>query len=459
MTDLHQATVALGAQVSATRNSDVWFTLDAPRVALEPLLDHPEALGAWLPAAGAGGHATADGGFVVFGAAERFVGHGDERFEAVRHAAQARLDQLALASGLGAQLEPPRVFGGIAFQAGRAAMPPWTGFGDAQFVLPRMLYSLVPSGAVLSVFLPKGDSSADSALTEALKLRELLPALAAEKPGVRTLHAEECSQFDRSDWSALVELALAHIQSGAARKLVLARRRQLDFAEPLSSAATLQALSSAHAATTRFAFVSGSATFMGATPELLVKKFGLDVATEALAGTFRRVQADFAAELLRSPKEHDEHRPVLQAILDQLRPFTERIDYPSGPELRELPQLLHLRTPIQARLRSPMHVLDLVRALHPTPAVGGAPTQEALNWIDHSEPYERGWYAGPVGWFDRTGDGEFVVALRSGVLQGNRATAYAGAGIVQGSDPLSEYRETELKFAALLSGLRARRAD
>jgi menaquinone-specific isochorismate synthase len=114
---------------------------------------------------------------------------------------------------------------------------------------------------------------------------------------------------------------------------------------------------------------------------------------------------------------------------------------------------MHLRTPIAARLAKRAHVLDLVAALHPTPSVGGVPTDRAIEWITRNEPDPRGWYAGPVGWFDAEGDGEFAVALRCGLLRGNRAWIYAGAGIVRDSDPAMEYAETNIKQTALLRAL------
>jgi isochorismate synthase EntC len=121
-----------------------------------------------------------------------------------------------------------------------------------------------------------------------------------------------------------------------------------------------------------------------------------------------------------------------------------------------LKHLLHLRTPIQATLRAETHVLDLVERLHPTPAVGGVPTAAAMEWIGSREPFDRGWYAGAVGWLDAQGDGEFNVALRSGLVRGQSARLYAGAGIVRGSQSGAEYDETKLKLAAMLSSLRAR---
>jgi isochorismate synthase EntC len=121
--------------------------------------------------------------------------------------------------------------------------------------------------------------------------------------------------------------------------------------------------------------------------------------------------------------------------------------------VRELRHVVHLQTPIVGELKAPRHVLDLVEALHPTPAVGGVPRQLALDWISQHEPLERGWYAGPLGWFDAAGDGEFWVGLRSGVFHKNHASLYAGAGIVRGSETDSEYAETEVKLTGLIRAL------
>jgi isochorismate synthase EntC len=121
--------------------------------------------------------------------------------------------------------------------------------------------------------------------------------------------------------------------------------------------------------------------------------------------------------------------------------------------VHRLRTVLHLRTPIRGRLREASHVLALVEKLHPTPAVGGVPTEAAIDFITRHEPDERGWYAGPVGWFDAVGDGRFVVALRSGVVAGKRAELYAGAGIVRDSNAPSEFAETRWKLAALLGAL------
>ena len=171
------------------------------------------------------------------------------------------------------------------------------------------------------------------------------------------------------------------------------------------------------------------------------------------------IRADSAADaraLLASTKDQGEHAFVVRQVVESLAPLCAKLDHPAEPEIRGLRNVLHLRTAIAGTLSAPHHVLDLAARLHPTPAVGGTPTDAALAWIAAHETDPRGWYAGPVGWFDAAGDGKLAVALRSGILEGTRAHLYAGAGIVRDSDPDAEYAETRLKLAAVLSALEAR---
>jgi isochorismate synthase len=204
----------------------------------------------------------------------------------------------------------------------------------------------------------------------------------------------------------------------------------------------------------RFVFRWAGAAFVGATPERLLHKRGLSLTTEALAGTIA-AGVDSEHRLQGSAKELEEHRHVVSTITGVLEPLCTVCRVASAPEIRRLKRLLHLRTPIAAELRAETHVLELLARLHPTPAVGGVPTERAVEWIRQHEPFDRGWYAGAVGWFDAAGDGDFAVALRSGLLLGREARLFAGGGVVKDSVPLEEYEETNLKLAALRAALRA----
>jgi menaquinone-specific isochorismate synthase len=205
----------------------------------------------------------------------------------------------------------------------------------------------------------------------------------------------------------------------------------------------------------RFAIQRGQAVFVGASPERLVLRHGRAVETDALAGTARRGADEAAIQraLMDSPKERREHRLVVEAIARVLGQRCSTIDVPDEPRIRTLRNVHHLWTPIRGALREPLHVLSLVEALHPTPAVCGTPRDTAFAWIAAHEPVGRGWYTGAVGWFDAAGDGEFAVAIRAGVLGAREAWLYAGAGIVEGSDPRSEFAETRAKQAPMLSAL------
>ncbi len=161
----------------------------------------------------------------------------------------------------------------------------------------------------------------------------------------------------------------------------------------------------------------------------------------------------FALELMRSDKEREEHAVVVTMLRESLGPLVERLDVAPRPEIVRLRHVQHLVTPVTGRLRGEASVLDLVARLHPTPAVGGTPRELALELIAEEEPIERGWYAGPLGWLDRHGDGEFVVALRSGVVRGREASLFAGCGIVADSDPEREWDESSAKLLALGSAL------
>ena len=252
-------------------------------------------------------------------------------------------------------------------------------------------------------------------------------------------------------WEQHLDKIQQGIDSGQFEKVVAARRTLLTLDSPPELAVTLSHLLAQASGCTPFAFRTQGKTFLGATPEHLVRREGQAIWTEALASSIRSTDPDAASKLQHSPKDQREHELVVRDIVERLEELTTSLEYPKVPEVRRLRHLLHLRTPIRAQLKKPLHVLDLVARLHPTPAVGGFPKQAALDWIARHEDLERGWYGAPIGWFDAQGDGEFCVALRSGLVDGVHAHLYAGAGIVRDSVATSEYQETEDKFA-LLSG-------
>ncbi|MGQ0668854.1 MAG: isochorismate synthase [Actinomycetota bacterium] len=270
-------------------------------------------------------------------------------------------------------------------------------------------------------------------------------------------------------YMAAVDRARAGIRAGDLRKVVLARSlivragRQLDAKQLLWRLRAVDPECFAFAAPTftrRGGELLRMGALVGATPELLVARTGRHVRCTPLAGSAPRHgdrAADRAsAELLRaSPKEREEHDVVVQAVAEGLHPFCLELEYAPEPELLPTANVWHLATPFRGRLREPApSVLELVAALHPTPAVCGTPSKSARAVIAELEPFDRGCYAGPVGWVDAAGDGEWAIALRCAELAGSVARLFAGAGIVAGSIPGLELEETEAKFRALLDSLR-----
>ena len=212
-----------------------------------------------------------------------------------------------------------------------------------------------------------------------------------------------------------------------------------------------------------FGYRAGDAWFVGATPERLVTRAGDRVRTQALAGSIavpagaeRATTGDeqaAAVALLASGKDRGEQALVVQAIERVLGPLCTELHVPNQPEIRVLRHVLHLETPIAGVLRQPTHVLALVAALHPTAAVGGTPTPLAMEVIAELEGMRRGRYAGPVGWLDANGNGEWGIALRCAQIDGARARLFAGCGIVAGSEPEAELAEAESKFRAMRTAL------
>lgn len=253
--------------------------------------------------------------------------------------------------------------------------------------------------------------------------------------------------------------ALEDIEGDAYRKVVLARAVDVCTGTDLHPLAALNRLRVAYPDCYSFSVANGGGqSFIGATPERLVQVAGRSLQTEALAGSTRRGEtavedAILARSLLQSDKDVREQRLVLDSILRRLIRLGVQTPDTSRLGLLQLSNVQHLHTSVRAELPDDLDLLHLVEELHPTPAVGGTPRSAACACIRDREPFTRGLYAGPLGWVDADGDGEFVVAIRSALIDGSRARVYAGAGIVAGSDADREYAETELKLQALLDNL------
>jgi menaquinone-specific isochorismate synthase len=255
----------------------------------------------------------------------------------------------------------------------------------------------------------------------------------------------------------LVHDAVKAIDGGDLGKVVIAREVVVETNRAIVLSSVVERLHALYPSCTVFSMGG----FVGASPELLLERRGNRVRTFPLAGTFARSgdpEADAlqAARLQASSKDRAEHRYVIDELRAALEPRCAQLDVPDAPTIVPLRNVLHLGTEITGRLRDPAaSAMELVAALHPTPAVAGTPTATALQWLADNEPLERDRYAGPVGWMDGNGDGTFVIGIRSAEVDEarRRARLFAGVGIVAGSEPEAELVETQLKLQALLAAL------
>ncbi len=323
----------------------------------------------------------------------------------------------------------------------------------SELIVPAVLVAKSSDGTAWVTYVhPSGSSPATLDRSELIGSKST-----AWSPHGFDLH----STVTHRQWCDRIATAVGRINASALDKVVLARAVDVVATEPLIVSEILGRLHALFPSCMVF-HVEG---FLGASPELLVSRKGSAVRAHPLAGTIARsgdpeTDARLAASLLASSKDRWEHSLVIDAMAALLRPLCDELDVPRTPTVLPLRNVAHLATLITGTLRSEqMHdrtsptALELAGLLHPTPAVGGVPRDLALAAIAELEPVPRGRYAGPVGWVDAAGNGEWAVGLRSAQVDGNRARMHAGGGIVADSDPADELTETQLKLQALLAAV------
>ncbi len=417
-----------------------------------------------------------DEGFelVGIGRAWSFDGSGPARFRDADTATRLILETALVSRPAEVRGLGPVLLGGMGF-SGRIpdAADGWAPFGAASLVLPSLV-ALRSAGRCWltgSVLRDDGEAGAAGVATrlpaEAERLEALwtrVSGLAESRPiPAASSPADAPLAIDRElptpdQWRRVVGLMAGAVGRGRLDKVVFARLVDLISPVALDVAPALRRMAASAPESAIFAFRRVDAAFIGATPERLVRSEGRTYRTAAVAGSTRRGSDDvedaaLAAELLASEKEREEHAVVVRAIRRDLAPLSARIDVAPQPGIMTLRHVQHLVTEITGTLRDQTGLLALADLLHPTPAVGGEPPDLALAMIDEHEGFDRGWYAGPIGWLGAGGDGELMVALRSGLVRGNRATLFAGCGIVADSDPDREWEESRIKMRAVATAL------
>ncbi|AMB87607.1 salicylate biosynthesis isochorismate synthase [Pseudomonas agarici] len=392
-------------------------------------------------------HVQAQGVFRLgLGQAHEFKGHHDESWQALGQRWQHMVAQATVHGR-----HRPALFGGFAFDKGKPRTRLWRDFPDSALTLPRFEWHESQGQTRLVVNVLVGPRTDCRRLARAL-FGEWAAIGARSLP---TANADQGAHVRRSMphlWKQDVSNAVNLIQRGSLKKVVLARSQKVPASEPLH--VVMQRLLDKQPHAYLFAFARDRSCFVGASPECLLSVRDQYLHTMALAGSAPRGQdaasdEHLGAQLLASEKDNAEHAMVVASLSECLQRHCTELQVAPRPHLHKLAHIQHLLTPMTGLLRADNNLLSVAECLHPTPAVGGLPRQAALDYIRHAEQLDRGWYAGPVGWLNDRGDGEFAVALRSALLEGGRATLFAGCGLVEGSDPESEYRESDLKMQTM----------
>lgn len=406
-----------------------------------------------------------DFAFAACGVATRIEASGPDRFVRAATDCGSALEAAILDDLFADPAAPPASgvtwIGGFAFLDQRPSADIWRESPSLGFVLPEIAitrHSKPEQAARLTIATtmePDSDVSGElerlARGVEELRLEEDLVESFAPIGGASTVSSVQPPEhFERA-----VGEATKSIGAGAYQKIVLAREVTLRRELAINPVNALRGLAESFPECTSFAIGHGETTLLGASPELLIRREGRRASTMALAGSIRRgsdTETDtlLGKQLLASEKNRSEHDLVVKRIERALGRYSAWIAAGEQPELIKVKNIQHLATPIRAQLTEPRPVIELAAALHPTPAVGGEPWGEVRDRIAALEGFDRGWYTGGVGWMDLFEDGEFHVALRSALVEGNQARLFAGCGIVADSDPAAELAETETKLQALL---------
>ncbi len=370
--------------------------------------------------------------------------NGKERFTKLKTAMDRILSKMVI---YGEDI-PPVFFAGFSFDGERA----WENFPPAQFLLHRYNFRKDEDGTFLTVCRMSGNVVTEKDLRDELQRLKQRPAV---NHGTKYSQIETSDVPEKEEWFRMMEQTKLLLSEGL-KKIVISRSKIIRY-EQGDHLRVFRNLISEYSENYCFMFKRADDIFLGATPELLARKKGLSFYTEALAGSAPRGRSNLEDEqnkqtLLLSEKEREEHDIVVEEIVRLAREFCNEIRVaPIG--VRTLGYIHHLNTEIRGELMVGVELLDMVKTLHPTPALGGLPRDSAIKAISKIEKKKRGWYGSPIGWIDSKGDGEFYVGIRSALIRPEEIIVTTGAGIVEQSDPAGEWEETELKFSPIIKVL------
>lgn len=396
--------------------------------------------------------------FILFGiGTEAKIIATDDRFQQLERKWSQLVDDALIYNRYDKEGTGLTALGGMSFDPLRERSDLWSNYPVSQLTIPSYLIVYKNNEYFLTVNRYVAEHDHIGHIVDEIKKIE--SKIRMEKNATTSmeqkidLHIEK----DPEGWKKSVQKAVDTIRRDQAKKIVLARELRLKLNNRVDIGRFVERLMDTQQQSYLFAYEQGDDCFVGASPERLVQIKGDALLSTCLAGTAPRgknEQEDIQIandELLHDAKNREEHDHVVQMIKSSITPFCHEINIPNVPVVLTLRNLQHLYTPVTATLNDGVSVFDLIEVLHPTPALGGVPTDKALQFIREEEQFDRGWYGAPIGWLDYNGNSEFAVAIRSGLVRKDEMSLFAGCGVMADSDPEKEYDETAVKFLPMLT--------
>jgi len=335
----------------------------------------------------------------------------------------------------------------------------WQDFSDSEWFVPKFLILESETISLLVYNFYNKSMSNENEISADLKLLNELfenPSKKYDEVESRIISSDENDEGKKKHWIQKVNSVLNQIHQGEFQKIVLSREVNVELDKEPNISFYMQQLMELYPKCYIFSFKRNESNFIGASPEKLAKVSNGWLEADALAGSISRGETvtedeQLANELLNSSKNLFEQKAVVEFICNSLSRFSKNVIYDEFPKIRKLPNIQHLWTQIKAELNTDKDIFTILSEIHPTPAICGVPWNNALANIKKMEDHNRGLFAGIIGWFNFNNEGEFTVSIRSALVKGKQLHAYAGCGIVDGSDAESEFREAELKLRSILS--------
>ncbi|MDR7000453.1 isochorismate synthase [Neobacillus niacini] len=352
----------------------------------------------------------------------------------------------------------PVMFGGFSFDPHKPKTDLWSKYSDSLFHIPKYMLSIIKGQTFLTTNIVCTPNDDESLFTKVLDERNQFLLSINQKTETKSAALLKMKEISPESWKASVDEVVKDLKIGSLKKVVLARELRLFFDDLVEPESVLNRLFEQQKDSYLFVFESNGDCFIGATPERLIKKQDDHIFSTCLAGSISRGQTEeeddlLGETLLNDKKNLIEHGFVVEMIKEALEESCEEMILPDKPHLMKIRDIQHLYTPVVGKAKIDASLLHIVDRLHPTPALGGLPKKEAVEKIREVEKLDRGFYAAPLGWVDYRENGEFAVAIRSGLIQGNEVSLFAGCGVVADSESESEYLETGLKFRPMLRAL------